>query len=157
MIEMTIDSLRVGMMKKPQPADAKAPYVLFLKEKKCERYLFIFVSVAEANALAIKLRGEQIPRPLTHDLFRSVVDAFGGSIDSVVINEFKDDIFYAKLVLSKDGKIYELDSRPGDAITMALTSPKREVPIFATESIMQQKGATVKEFIDGFGRRQKIS
>ena len=141
MIEMIVDSVRVGMMNQ-KSAQHNAPYLLLLKEKTAEKYLPIFISPAETNALAIKMRGERVLRPLTHDLFFSVIEAFGGSINSVVISEFKDNTFFARLILNKDGKQYEYDSRPGDAIALTLVGSNQVVPIYATESVMEKRGIT---------------
>ena len=130
MIEMTIDSLRVGMMN-PKSTQHGTPYVVLLKEKGSERYLPIFIGPAEANAIAIKLRGEQVPRPLTHDLMRSIIDSLGATIDSVIVSDLKNDTFYAKVVLNVNGGQMEVDSRPSDAFALALTAG--EVPIFAED------------------------
>lgn len=140
MIEMTIDSLRVGMMN-PKSTQHGTPYVVLLKEKTSERYLPIFIGPAEANAIAIKLRGEQVPRPLTHDLMRSVIDSLGASIDSVIVSDLKNDTFYAKIILNVNGGQMEVDSRPSDAFALALTAG--EVPIFADESVLDKAGISL--------------
>jgi bifunctional DNase/RNase len=135
MIEMTIDSLRVGMMN-PKSTQHGTPYVVLLKEKTAERYLPIFIGPAEANAIAIKLRGEQVPRPLTHDLMRSIIDSLGATIDSVIVSDLKNDTFFAKVVLNVNGGQMEVDSRPSDAFALALTSGG--VPIFAEDSVIEK-------------------
>ena len=140
MIEMTLDSLRVAT-KNPKSTDHGTPYVALLKEKTTERYLPMFIGPVEANAIAIKLRGEPVPRPLTHDLMCSVIESFGGSIDSVVVSELKNDTFYAKLVLDINGRQTEIDCRPSDAFALALAGAKR-VPIYAAESVMEKAGIT---------------
>ncbi|MCL2140567.1 MAG: bifunctional nuclease family protein [Dehalococcoidia bacterium] len=137
MIEMTIDSLRVGMMN-PKAAQHGTPYVVLLKEKAAERYLPIFIGPAEANAIAIKLRGEQVPRPLTHDLVRSIIDGVGASLDSVIVSDLRNDTFYAKVVLNVNGGQMVVDSRPSDAFALALTSSG--VPIFADKEVMEKAG-----------------
>jgi bifunctional DNase/RNase len=140
MIEMTIDSLRVGMMN-PKSTQHGTPYVVLLKEKTAERYLPIFIGPAEANAIAIKLRGEQVPRPLTHDLMRSVIDSLGATIDSVIVSDLKNDTFFAKVVLNVNGGQMEVDSRPSDAFALALTSGG--VPIFAEDSVIEKAGISL--------------
>lgn len=138
MIEMSIDSLRVGLMN-PKSTQHGTPYVVLLKEKTAERYLPIFIGPAEANAIALKLRGEHVPRPLTHDLLNSVVDALGASIDSIVVSDLKNDTFYAKIILNVNSGQMEIDSRPSDAFALALAAPN-QVPIFAEESVLDKAG-----------------
>jgi bifunctional DNase/RNase len=140
MIEMTIDSLRVGMMN-PKSTQHGTPYVVLLKEKAAERYLPIFIGPAEANAIAIKLRGEQVPRPLTHDLMRSIIDSLGATIDSVIVSDLKNDTFYAKVILNVNGGQMEVDSRPSDAFALALTAGG--VPIFAEDSVIEKAGISL--------------
>lgn len=138
MIEMTIDSLRVGLMN-PKSTQHGTPYVVLLKEKGAERYLPIFIGPAEANAIALKLRGEQVPRPLTHDLLRSVIDALGAGIDSIIVSDLRNDTFYAKIVLNVNGGQMEIDSRPSDAFALALAASNR-VPIYAEETVLDKAG-----------------
>jgi uncharacterized protein len=141
MIEMSIDSLRVGLMN-PKSAQHGTPYVVLLKEKSAERYLPIFIGPAEANAIALKLRGERVPRPLTHDLLRSVIDALGATIDSIIVSDLKNDTFFAKIVLNVNGGQMEIDSRPSDAFALALAA-MNPVPIFADESVLEKAGISL--------------
>jgi bifunctional DNase/RNase len=138
MIEMTIDSLRVGLMN-PKSTQHGTPYVVLLKEKGAERYLPIFIGPAEANAIALKLRGEQVPRPLTHDLLRSVIDALGAVIDSIIVSDLRNDTFYAKVILNVNGGQMEIDSRPSDAFALALAA-LNQVPIYAEEVVLEKAG-----------------
>jgi len=140
MIEMTIDSLRVGMMN-PKSAQHGTPYVVLLKEKIAERYLPIFIGPAEANAIAIKLRGEQVPRPLTHDFMSAVICSLGASIDSVIVSDLRNDTFYAKVILNVNGGQIEVDSRPSDAFALALTA--NGVPIFAEDTVLEKAGISL--------------
>ncbi len=129
MIEMAIDSIRVSLMNYQR--------VVILKEKVAERYLPIWIGPAEADAIAVKLQGVSVPRPLTHDLLVSVIDALGASVNSIVVSDLKNDTFYAKIMLNVDGNVVEIDSRPSDALALAVRS---EVPIFADESVMDKAG-----------------
>ncbi len=146
MIEMAIDSIRVSLMNYQR--------VVILKEKVAERYLPIWIGPAEADAIAVKLQGVSVPRPLTHDLLVSVIDALGASVNSIVVSDLKNDTFYAKIMLNVDGNVVEIDSRPSDALALAVRS---EVPIFADESVMdkagiyldQETGKPVTETADG--------
>ncbi|MCL2281657.1 MAG: bifunctional nuclease family protein [Dehalococcoidia bacterium] len=140
MIEMTIDSLRVGMMN-PKSAQHGTPYVVLLKERTAERYLPIFIGPAEANAIAIKLRGEQVPRPLTHDFMSAVICSLGASIDSVIVSDLRNDTFYAKVILNVNGGQIEVDSRPSDAFALALTASG--VPIFAEDTVLEKAGISL--------------
>jgi uncharacterized protein len=129
MIEMAIDSIRVSLMNYQR--------VVILKEKMAERYLPIWIGPAEADAIAVKLQGVNVPRPLTHDLLCSVIEALGASVNSIVVSDLKNDTFYAKIMLNVDGSVVEIDSRPSDALALAVRS---EVPIFADESVMDKAG-----------------
>lgn len=129
MIEMTIDSIRVSLMNYQR--------VVILKEKSAERYLPIWIGPAEADAIAVKLQNVSVPRPLTHDLLRSVIDALGANLHSIIVNDLKSDTFYAKVILSVDGKEIEVDSRPSDALALAV---RTEAPIFVEDSVLDKAG-----------------
>ncbi len=129
MIEMTVDSIRVSLMNYQR--------VVILKEKAAERYLPIWIGPSEADAIAVKLQGVSVPRPLTHDLLCSVIDALGATINSIVVSDLKNDTFYAKILLSVDGEQMEVDSRPSDALALAV---RAEAPIFAEESVLDKAG-----------------
>lgn len=128
MIEMVIDSIRVSLMNYQR--------VVILKEKEAERYLPIWIGPAEADAIAVKLQSVQVPRPLTHDLLQSVIDAMGGTVASIIICDLKSDTFYAKIVLNiNGGQTLEVDSRPSDALALAV---RAQVPIYADELVMDK-------------------
>lgn len=127
MIEMVVDSIRVSLMNYQR--------VVILKEKASERYLPIWIGPAEADAIAVKLQGVNVPRPLTHDLLYSVIDAFQAKIDSIIINDLKNDTFFAKIILKADGQQMEIDSRPSDALALAV---RAEVPIYADDTVLDK-------------------
>ncbi len=127
MVEMTIDSIRVSLMNYQR--------VVMLKEKIAERYLPIWIGPAEADAIAVKLQGVTVPRPLTHDLLRTVIDSLGATIDSIIVSDLKNDTFYAKIILNVDGEPKEVDSRPSDALALAV---RAEVPIYAEEAVLDK-------------------
>jgi bifunctional DNase/RNase len=129
MIEMAIDSIRVSLMNYQR--------VVILKEKEADRYLPIWIGPAEAEAIAVKLQGVTAPRPLTHDLLRSAIDSLGASIDSIVVSDLKSDTFYAKIILDVNGKQIEIDSRPSDALALAV---RVDVPIYADEAVLDKAG-----------------
>src|SRR4030066_2233966 len=134
MIEMTIDSIRVSLMNYQR--------VVILKEKVSDRYLPIWIGPAEADAIAVKLQGVAVPRPLTHDLLSSVIDTLGAAVNSIIVNDLKNDTFYAKLILDIDGKQVEGDSRPSDALALAV---RTGVPIYADEAVMDKAGILLDE------------
>jgi bifunctional DNase/RNase len=132
MIEMSIESIRVSLVNYQR--------VVILKEKGAERYLPIWIGPAEAEAIAVRLQEVPVPRPLTHDLLRSVIDALGAQINCVIVNDLANDTFYARLLLDIDGKSLEVDSRPSDAIALAV---RAEVPIFADEAVLEKAGVVL--------------
>ena len=127
MIEMTLDSIRVSLMNYQR--------VVILKEKIADRYLPIWIGPAEADAIAVKLQGVTVPRPLTHDLLHSVIDVLGATINSIIVSDLKSDTFYAKIILNVDGTQMEVDSRPSDALALAV---RAEVPIYAEEAVLDK-------------------
>jgi bifunctional DNase/RNase len=129
MIEMLIDSIRVSLMNYQR--------VVILKEKESDRYLPIWIGPAEADAIAVKLQDVTVSRPLTHDLLRSVIDTLGATVNSIIVSELKNDTFYAKIVLNVDGGQLEVDSRPSDALALAV---RANVPIFAEEVVLDKAG-----------------
>lgn len=129
MIEMTVDSIRVSLMNYQR--------VVILKEKMAERYLPIWIGPAEADAIAVKLQGATVPRPLTHDLLCSIIDTLGANINSIIVSDLKNDTFYAKIMLTVDGEQIEVDSRPSDALALAV---RAEVPIYAEELVLDKAG-----------------
>jgi len=129
MIEMSIDSIRVSLMNYQR--------VVILKEKMAERYLPIWIGPAEADAIAVRLQGVTVPRPLTHDLLHSVIDALGANVNSIIVSDLQNDTFYARIILDVDGKQMEIDSRPSDALALAV---RVEAPIYAEEIVLDKAG-----------------
>ncbi|MGE3267300.1 MAG: bifunctional nuclease family protein [Chloroflexota bacterium] len=129
MIEVFVESIRVNMTNYKR--------VVMLKEKTAQRYLPIWIGHFEADAIAIPMQNVPVSRPLTHDLLGSVISALGGKITQVVINELSDETFYAKLIVDADGRHVEVDSRPSDAIALAI---RAKVPIFVEDAVLDQAG-----------------
>ena len=129
MIEMTIDSIRVSLMNYQR--------VVILKEKESDRYLPIWIGPSEADAIAVKLQGVAVPRPLTHDLLNSIIDTLGAAVNSIIVSDLKNDTFFAKVVIDAEGRQLEVDSRPSDALALAV---RTGVPIFADESVLDKAG-----------------
>ncbi|HTE84278.1 MAG TPA: bifunctional nuclease family protein [Dehalococcoidia bacterium] len=131
---MNIESIRVSIMNYQR--------VVILKEKAAERYLPIWIGAAEADAIAVRLQEVAVARPLTHDLLRSVIESLGGQVTSVVVNDLANDTFFAHIIVDVNGRQLEIDSRPSDAIALAVRS---RVPIFAEESVLDRAGVLLDQ------------
>ncbi len=138
MIEMSIEAVRVSMQNLNR--------VLVLKEKLAERYLVIWIGPAEAEAIAIKLGEAQPPRPMTHDLLRSVIDTLGAQVSHILVSDIANDTFFARIVLDNNGKTTEIDSRVSDAVALAV---RAQVPIFADESVLERAGLLIDQEPEG--------
>jgi len=134
MVEMTVDSVRINL--------ATQQRVVILKATKQERYLFIWLAHPEPYAIAVELQGTTSPRPLTHDLLKNVITELGAKIVSIVISDLIDDIYYARLVLDVAGRHVEIDSRPSDAIALAV---RAKTQIFVEESVLERAGVTLEQ------------
>ena len=134
MPEMVIDSIRVSLMNYQR--------VVILKEKDSDRYLPIWIGPAEADAIAVKLQDVSVPRPLTHDLLGSVIKSLGAGLIHITVCDLQNDTFYAKLSLQLDGKVVEVDSRPSDAIALAV---RASVPIYVADTVLDKAGIVLDE------------
>ena len=134
MVEMTVESVRINL--------ATQQRVVILKATKQERYLFIWIAHAEAYAIAVELQGTTSPRPLTHDLLKNVIGELGAKIVSIVISDLIDEIFYARIVLDVAGRHVEIDSRPSDAIALAV---RAKTPIYVEESVLERAGVALEQ------------
>ena len=129
MKQMTVDSIRVSPMSYQR--------VVILKENDSDRYLPIWIGPAEADAIAVKLQDLGVPRPLTHDLLREVIDKLGGSIKHILVNDLQNDTFYATITIDINGVQEDIDCRPSDAVALAV---RAQVPIYANESVLDKAG-----------------
>lgn len=112
-------------------------FVVLLKGTKDERSLPIFIGAAEAQAIAIEINSVHVPRPLTHDLLKNALDFLECRLMRIEVCDLKEGTFYARLVLDRDGRMLELDSRPSDAIALAL---RCSAPVYVSESVMDEAG-----------------
>ena len=120
--------------------DAKANLpIIFLREKEGEsrRLLPIWIGPAEASAIYMKLSGEEPRRPITHDLMRNILDELKVKVESVAVVSLKEDTFYGQINLKKGNRKYQIDSRPSDAIALAL---RTESPILVAEEVLEASG-----------------
>ena len=116
-------------------------FVIFLKQIDEEKTLPIFIGVPEAQAIAVQFNKLKTPRPLTHDLLKNILSLLDCNISKIVITDLVENTFYAKIFLdSKNGK-FQIDSRPSDAIALAL---RFEVPIFVEEKVMEECSIKLK-------------
>lgn len=110
--------------------------IVLLRDQEEMNFLPIWIGVFEAAAIAMEMQGVSPPRPMTHDLAKNIIEGMGGKILRVIINDIKDGTFYAVIEIeTKDGKIVKFDSRPSDAIAMAI---RAHVPIYVSEVVMMQ-------------------
>lgn len=127
MVKVTIDSIRVSLMSQQR--------IVILKDTESDRYLPIWIGPCEADAITVELQEVDVPRPLTHDLLRSVIEEMEGEIQNITVNELRNDVFYARVVINVNGKEIEVDSRPSDAIALAV---RARAPIFVADSVMEK-------------------
>ncbi|MFO0803996.1 MAG: bifunctional nuclease family protein [Gemmataceae bacterium] len=107
--------------------------VVILKEVDGDRSFPIVIGIFEATSIRRRVRREESPRPLTHDLIAGVIELMGGDIQDIVINELQEHTYFAKLRIRKDGVLIEVDCRPSDAIAIAVTA---KVPIYVAEDVL---------------------
>jgi bifunctional DNase/RNase len=107
--------------------------VIVLREVEGEQSFSIVIGLFEASSIDRRVRGSTAPRPLTHDLIVSAVEQLGAEVRDVIINDLKEQTYYAKLRLAKDGELIEIDCRPSDAVAIAVTA---KVPIYVNEDVL---------------------
>jgi bifunctional DNase/RNase len=110
--------------------------VIYLKEVDGDRQFPILIGIFEATSIDRRVKHYPSPRPLTHDLLVNVVESLGAELDSVVISELRDHTYFAKLRVKQDGELIEIDSRPSDAIAVAVTCDP-PLPIYVAEEVLE--------------------
>ena len=118
MLELIIDSIRVSLMNYQR--------VVILRVKDADKYLPIWIGPTEADAIALKLQDVAVPRPLTHDLLGAVITSLGATVEHILVSDLSDDTFYAKIVLKLNGSKLEIDSRPSDALALAVRTKAKD-------------------------------
>ncbi len=144
MVEMSVESVRINL--------ATNQRVVILREAQSDRYLFIWIANPEAYSIAMELQGTTSPRPLTHDLLKSVILELGATLTHVMINDLSDDIFYARLVLDANGRHAEVDARPSDAIAIAV---RMKVPIYVADKVIEQAAVQLQNVDDEPSPRER--
>lgn len=134
MVEVVIDSIRVSLMSQQR--------IVILREINAERYLPIWIGVYEAESITIALQEVEVARPLTHDLVKSIFHAMNARVTRVEVIALKDDTFYGNIVAEQDGKTINIDSRPSDAIAIAV---RARAPILVARAVMDAAGILPEE------------
>ena len=129
MIRVTVDSIRVSLLTQNR--------VVVLREVDSRRYLPIFIGPFEAEAIAVALQGLEPQRPMTHDLLKSVFSELGATISHILINDLRESTYFAQIVVANGSQTIEIDSRPSDAIALAV---RTEVPIYVEPHVLEQGG-----------------
>lgn len=133
MVEMELNKIIIDEKRHDQ--------VIVLREKGGNRRLPIIIGFLEASSIKMKVSGMQPPRPLTHDLLKSVIENLEGKLEKVVVDKLQDNTFHAKLIIKQDGKIKTVDARPSDSIALAV---RTKAPIFVEEEVLEQ-ASSLKE------------
>lgn len=133
MVEMKVKGLAVD-------ANSKIPVVI-LTDPEEKRYLPIWIGIYEADAILIALEKINVPRPMTHDLMKSIIESLGVNIERILIHNIENNTFYARITLSRDREEWEIDARPSDAIAIGLRS---ECPIYVSEKVIVEASITDK-------------
>jgi bifunctional DNase/RNase len=144
MIEVVIDSIRVSLMSQQR--------IVILRQADAERYLPIWIGTYEAEAIKLSLQEVEVARPLTWDLLKNVFGALNGRVVRVEVIALKDDTFFGNIVVEADGKVINIDSRPSDALALAV---RAHVPILVATSIMDTAGITPEEDLQQEGAAPK--
>ncbi len=134
MKELSIESIRLSLMNYQR--------VVILREKGSDRYLPIWIGPSEADAIAVRLQDVAVARPMTHDLLKNAIEKLGGAIVYIVVNDLSNDTFFARIVLNVNGETVEIDSRPSDAIALAV---RVEAPIYAEDAVLDRAGVVLDE------------
>ncbi len=113
--------------------------IVILKDVGGSTVLPIWVGIYEANAIALEIEKVSTPRPMTHDLIKSVLNGLSTGVRKVVVNELKDDTFYALIWLEREGEMISVDSRPSDALALAL---RLDCPIFVDDEVLKSSKVT---------------
>jgi bifunctional DNase/RNase len=134
MVEVTIDSIRVSLMNQQR--------IVILREVDAERYLAIWIGVYEAEHLTIALQDVEISRPLTYDLFKNVIQSLDARILRVEVIALREETFYGNIIMEVNGKEINIDSRPSDALNLAI---RTNVPILVSQEVMESAGIVPEE------------
>jgi bifunctional DNase/RNase len=116
--------------------------VVILKDLEGKRFLPILIGPFEATAIALALEGTSVPRPLSHDLMRTMLETLHATLEQIVIHDIKESTFFAKLIVKSNGETQEIDARPSDGIALAL---RMQAPIFVSDKIVLEETVADKK------------
>lgn len=134
MVEVVIDSIRVSLMSQQR--------IVILREMDAERYLPIWIGIYEAESITIALQDVEVARPLTHDLLRNIFNELNARILRVEVSSLRDDTYYGNIVAEVNGRTFNIDARPSDALNLAV---RANVPILVSRSVMDAAGIIPEE------------
>ena len=120
-------------------SDINDHQVIYLKELDGDRQFPILIGIFEASSIDRRVKNYPAPRPLTHDLLVDIIDQLDGELDSVVITDLQEHTYFAKLRIRRNGELMEIDSRPSDAIAVAVTC-EPHLPIYVAEQVLEEVG-----------------
>ncbi|MCY4021760.1 MAG: bifunctional nuclease family protein [Chloroflexi bacterium] len=129
MIEMIVDRVQVSLMSQHR--------LVVLRDTQEERYLPIWIGAFESEAITLELQGMLRERPLTHDLLKATITEMGGAVRHIFINNLSKDVFYAQINIEVNGDSIDIDSRPSDAIALAV---RLKAPIYVDKQVMDKAG-----------------
>ena len=113
--------------------------IVVLQQTTSDTLLPIWVGIFEANAIALQIEKVDMPRPMTHDLLKALLNHLNANVEKIVVNELKENTFYAVIFLNVAGKMVTVDSRPSDAIALAL---RTDSPIFVTDDVLTKSSSS---------------
>ncbi len=126
-VEVTIESIRVSLISQAR--------VVILKDVDSDRYLSIWIGQFEAEAIMVTLQEVEVARPMTHDLLKNTILALGGHVERIVITDLREDVFYGRIFVEVNGQHLEIDSRPSDALALAV---RAHAPIYVDSGVMDK-------------------
>ena len=144
MRQMKVDKLGIDLLSHDP--------VVILRDVDGKRFLPILIGPFEATAIALALEGAPVPRPLTHDLMRTIFESLDAKLEHVVIHDIRESTFFAKLVVRTNGQTQELDARPSDGIAIAL---RMSAPIFVSDKIVLEESVADKKIDEAEAERFK--
>lgn len=121
-------------------------FIILLRRDTDENVLPICIGAAEAHSIAAAFNKQTFPRPLTHDLLKSILGTMDCTVERIHVNDLKDGTFYARIFLERHGKVFDVDSRPSDAIAVAL---RYGAPIFVRQDILQDNAVSINQAQEG--------
>ena len=132
-VEMELNKIRID--------ENRGEQVIVLKEKEGSRVLPIVIGIMEVTSIKMKISGMNPPRPMTHDLFYNAITQLGAKIDKIIINKLENNTFFAKLIISLNGRTEEIDARPSDSIAIAM---RAKAQIFVDEQVLENMSNNIE-------------